>query len=151
MYLSGKITIKAPRATCVAAVQKADMLAEFLPGDVTVVAQESGHYDVEFRRDFGRIAVRLRGHLTITDVVPGEELRFVMQAKHMLAGSANLELTMRFIGSAPTELAYDGTLTGTGLAGRMMEERKDRLQPKLDEMFDALKTRIQIAHRATKV
>lgn len=150
MQLSGKITIRAPRALCIASLHQAETLAAFLPGDVTVTASAPGQFDVAFKRDFGRIAVKLRGTLTIEAVEPGSLLRFAVQAKHLLAGSANLDLAMRFDGKAPTELSYDGTLTGTGLAGRLMAEREYSAQPKLDEMFNGLKKRIEAEWRAKK-
>lgn len=150
MNLSGKITIRAPAALCIAAAHRADTLAAFLPGDVTVTAKDARSFDVEFRREFGRIAVKLRGTLTIAVVEPGSLFHFSLQARHLLAGSATMDIAMRFTGSAPTELRYDGTLTGTGLAGRLLAEREDRVQPKLDEMFTGLKQRIEAERRAAR-
>lgn len=150
MHLSGKITIRAPRARCIAAVQQADTLAAFLPGDATVVVRDAHSFDVEFRREFGRIAVKLRGTLTVSEEVPGDVWRFVLQARHLLAGSAHMDITMRFSGTGPTTLAYDGTLTATGMAGRMITEHQDRLQPKLDEMFAGLKQRLEAERRAAR-
>ena len=148
MQLSGKITIRAARPLCIAAVRQADTLAAFLPGDVTVTAKDANSFDAEFRREFGRIAVRLRGTLTIEEVEPGSLLRFVLQARHLLTGSAQMDISMRFDGTAPTGLSYDGTLTGTGLAGRLLAERQDRVQAKLDAMFTGLKQRIEAERRA---
>lgn len=148
VQLSGKITIRAARPHCIASLHQADTLAAFLPGDVVVSPKSANSFDVEFRREFGRIAVKLRGTLTIEEVEPSTLFRFVMQAKHLLAGSAHMDITMRFTGNAPTDLRYDGTLTGTGLAGRMMAEREDRVQPKLDDMFVDLKQRIEAERRA---
>ena len=147
MHLSGKITIRGPRGLCIASVHQADTLAAFLPGDVTVIPRDANSFDVEFRREFGRIAVKLRGTLTIEVVEPGSLLRFVLQARHLLAGSATIDIAMRFDGSAPTKLSYDGTLTGTGMAGRLLAEREDRVQPKLDAMFSGLKQRIEAERR----
>lgn len=148
MQLSGKITIRAPRALCIASVQRAETLAAFLPGAATVVARDASSFDVEFRRDFGRIAVKLRGTLTISEEEPGQLWRFVLQAKHLLAGSAHMDIAMRFTGTGPTGLAYDGTLTAAGLAGRMVTEHQDRLPLKLGEMFAGLKQRIEAERRA---
>jgi carbon monoxide dehydrogenase subunit G len=150
VQLSGKTTIRAPRALCIAALHRAETLAAFLPGDVTVTPRDATSFDVEFKREFGRIAVKLRGTLTVEEVEAGRLFRFVMLAKHMLAGSANLDIAMTFTGNAPTELAYDGTLTGSGLAGRMIAEREDRVQPKLDEMFAGLAQRIEAERRAAR-
>lgn len=145
MHLAGKVSIRAPRPLVIAALHQADMLAAFLPGDVRVTARDASRFDVEFRRDFGRITVKLRGNLTIHPNVPGSSYHFVMHSKHLLAGSVNLEMTMQFDGKAPTDMSYTGTLTVGGLAARMLAERQDRVQPKLDEMFAGLKQRIEAA------
>ena len=150
MQLSGKITIRAPRGLCIASLQEADVLAAFLPGQVFVIPKAARHFDIEFQRDFGPIAVKLRGHLKIDEREPGTLYTFVMQAKHLLAGSANMDIEMRLTGNAPTELAYDGTLTGTGLAGRLLAEREDQVQPKLDAMFSGLKQRIEAERRVAR-
>ena len=150
MHLSGKITIRAPSALCIASVLQAETLAAFLPGDASVVAKDAGSFDVEFRREFGRIAVKLRGTLTVDEEEPGTLWRFVLRARHLLAGTAHMDIAMRFTGTGPTALGYDGTLTGTGLAGRMLTEHQDRVQPKLDVMFTGLKQRIEAERRAAR-
>lgn len=145
MRLNGNVELAVSPSEVRAALNRPDVLRAMLPGDCTVTARGPGEFDFTLKKTVGFLEIRQNGTISIDSSTPGAEV-LRLAASHMIGGSVDLTVA---IGLAPygagTAAVYDGTLTASGLAGRVLRDREGQVQPYVQRVFDKLKARIEAA------
>ncbi len=136
MHVSGQIQSACPPDQFVSAFQDVGLLRQLLPSGSELEATGDGAYAFLVTRSFGPIRLTLPGKFTLTPTVEGPGLRLIAQAAHLMGGKVDLDLTVTFDTSVGRfDVVYSGTLASTGLAGRVLHERLDRIDPALKKLL----------------
>ena len=111
-------------------------LARFLPPDSSIEKRDDDSFDFTVVKDIGITTVKLSGTLTVTPTDTPDELRFLATAKHVVGGTAVIDLVIRFEGTqAHCDMTYTGTADATGLVGKFLSMGEAKVQGRLDTMF----------------
>ncbi len=147
MDLSGTVDLSVRPDEATEGFHTAETLRHFLPGKSELTKSGPAAFDFVVTKDAGMVSLRLPGTLTIQP--DGETYRFEAAARHLLGGTANLLLNIRF---APAEfgegtvMSYAGTLAATGLAGRLLRDRAPMAQEVLTARFEQVKRHLEIMY-----
>lgn len=140
MDLSGQI-----RTTClpdllVKIMRDPDTLAQLLPAGSKMEMNADGTYAFSVSKSVGPIKLTLPGKLTLTPGARGHDQVLTAHAAHIIGGKVDLTLNIVLTNEGrQTELTYNGVLTATGLAGRILHEHRARANSSLKAALTRLK------------
>ena len=140
MDLSGQIRTTCPPDLLVRIMRDPAALARILPSGSRMEQTGDGTYTFSVSRHVGPIKLTLPGQMSLTTGSNGHDQLLEVKAAHMIGGKVDLALTVRITTEGRTTLlAYDGALTATGLAGRILHEKRDRANNSLKAALTRLK------------
>lgn len=127
MQISGLIKTTCSPAALVRALRDPDCLLKLLPPDSTLEQTGDGTYVFSVTKGIGPIKLTLPGTLTLTPAANGIDQILSARAAHIIGGKVEFDVTLHIDQNANmTRMAYDGQLTATGLAGRVLNEHQLR-------------------------
>lgn len=142
MDLNGTVDLSVLPHDAIEGFHDARTLQHFLPGHSELTKTGPSEFAFVVTKDAGMVTLRLPGTLTIAP--EGDAFRFEAKARHMLGGSANLSLRIRFApDGAGTLMTYEGTLEASGLAGRLLRDRAEQTGHVLDAKFSQVKRHLE--------
>lgn len=140
MDLSGQIRTTCPPDLLVRIMRDPATLAQLLPDGSQMDQTADGAYAFSVSKSVGPIRLTLPGRMSLTTDGTGHDQLLKAHAAHMIGGKVDLALTLRITTEGRTTLlAYDGTLTATGLAGRILHEHRQRANGSLRAALIRLK------------
>ena len=141
MQLNGMFRTPCTPDHMVAQLNDPAALAVMMPVGTEIQRTNATSYAFTLQRAFGPIKLKMHGALTTTPLGTGPDCRMVIHAAHLISGKVDLVLDLTFTPwHQKTQLSYQGTLTATGLASRLLGENPDRAQAALKAVFLRLKT-----------
>jgi len=147
MDLSGTVNLSVQPNDAAEGFHSAETLRHFLPGTSELSKTGPSAFDFVVTKDAGMVSLRLPGTLTIEP--EGDTYRFEAKARHLLGGTANLLLNIRFAPSesgAGTVMSYAGILAATGLAGRLLRDRAPVAQEMLAAKFEQVRRHLEVVY-----
>jgi carbon monoxide dehydrogenase subunit G len=127
MQISGQMRTACPPSFLMTVLRNPDAMIQLLPKGSELAPAGDGTYKFTLIQTVGPIRLTLPGTI---EMAPGDEdgdLQLTVRAAHMIAGKVNMDLLITL--SQPeehTRIIYDGQLAATGLAGRILNEHKER-------------------------
>lgn len=121
MRFTGERQVQAPVAQVWAALHDRDVLRAIITGCEDMVPLDTDVYAATLAARVGPIADSYRGTFTITDILPGADLRVRVEAKGR-CGRLSVDLRVRLVdtpGHGATVLRYDADATVAGLVSRL--------------------------------
>ncbi len=141
MQLEGMILTRCPAETIILLAADPAALQKIMP-DGCEIGERSGE-TVPFliNRKIGPINLTMHGELTLRKKPGSPNYTMLLKASHLVAGRVNvvLDLAPRDAATGKNTLTWTGTLETHGLASRLVEERGDRVQTILSNMFKRLR------------
>ncbi len=128
MQLSGLIRTNCPPRFAGEGAAKPTVLQQLIPAGSKLEEAAPGTFTFSIIKSFGPIRLTLPGTLTVAPTGRANDQRLTAVASHIIGGKVNLTLDFTFVreGDA-TRWTYDGELTATGLAQRVLREREGRV------------------------
>jgi len=148
MQLNGVLQISVPPSRVAKALERPEVLRQLLPGEASVELTSVGLYSFTMKKTLGFLELRQDG--TIQLVPSDQGVTLVVRAAHRIGGAADLSVLIGLAAGAQhsgTEIAYDGTMEATGLAGRLLRDREAQVRPYIAKVFDRMKAQIESAPR----
>ncbi len=149
MQIKGQIKFACPATFLVQVLNDPAAMAKLLPQNAKLELSGPGSFAFTVTKAMGPIKLTLPGTMTVIPTGTRQDQKLQVKAAHMIGGKVNLDLdvTMSDTGSI-TQLTYDGTLEASGLAGRMLQEREDRMNGFIRNMVVALKRHAEARHNS---
>ena len=143
MQLNGVLQIDVPPARVLEAMDRPEVLRGLLPGETEVKETGPGTFDFTLRKAIGFLELRQSGTIRVERTAEGAMM--TLHAAHRIGGSADVVLKagLTAVGPRRTRIDYEATLTGSGLAGRLLRDREARVQPYITQVFQRLRNRIE--------
>ena len=136
MDIHGEVTFDAAALRAMAALTDQDQLAHFMPHGSELSRIDDRTFAFSVTRALGITTVNLAGTMAVTPVEATKSLRFQVEGRHVIGGSALLDLAIRLDGDADhCFLAYSGTVQATGLVGKFLTLGEDRVQQRVKTAF----------------
>jgi carbon monoxide dehydrogenase subunit G len=127
MQITGQIRTKCPPPFLVSILRDPEAMNQLLPTGSELAQSEDGSYKFSVVKSVGPIRLTLPGTLTINPTGQGHSQIMTVQAAHMIAGKVDMKLRLVITRvEGQTQMAYDGNLDATGLAGRILKEHRLR-------------------------
>jgi carbon monoxide dehydrogenase subunit G len=143
MQLNGVLRINVGGDALRAALARPEVLAELLPGKAEVTQTSPGQYDFTLTRSMGFFDFTQKGQITLQAETPERE-RLTIKASNLLGGSVALSVALDLTPvPAGTRIAYAADLQAKGLAGRLLADREEHIQPYVMRVFQKLKAQIE--------
>lgn len=148
MRLNGLVEIAAPPAQVLKRLADPATLQAMLPGEARVTLKSPGVYGFTLKKTVGFLDVRQSGDLRLTQAGP-DRAELSLDASHLLAGAVALKVSITTTPKPKgTRIDYDGDLSATGLAGRLLRDREEGVKPYIRRIFQKLKAQIESAPSA---
>jgi carbon monoxide dehydrogenase subunit G len=142
--IKGQVEFQASARLAVTSLQKEEQLSRFLPSDSTIVATGEHSFDFVIEKDIGIVRVKAAGTLTTEPTQTDQELHFRAAAKHLIGGSAVVDMLISFKDEGPQcTMSYAGTVSGTGLLGAFLSQREEKVHRQLENTFKAFGNRME--------
>ena len=136
MDIHGEVTFDAAAQRAMAALTEQDQLALFMPQGAVITRTDDRTFAFTVARDFGVTTIKLAGTMAVTTLEAGKSLRFLVEGRHVVGGSAVLDLAIRFDGDAHRcTLAYTGTVQAHGLVGKFLSIAEPKVQEQMKTAF----------------
>ncbi|MEI6097025.1 MAG: SRPBCC domain-containing protein [Alphaproteobacteria bacterium] len=140
MELRGQITTKCPPEFMVAIMRNPTALAQLLPAGSRIEAIAEDSYSFKVSKDVGPITLTLPGKLQLRAKGGGHDQTLTVHAAHLIGGKVDMELNVAIVNDGGmTRLTYEGDLTASGLAGRVLQEHRARANHSLKAALMRLK------------
>jgi carbon monoxide dehydrogenase subunit G len=140
MELSGQIKTKCPPEFMVAIMRDPSALAKLLPAGSKIEPVADDSYAFTVSKGVGPIRLTLPGKMHLTAKGSGHDQTLVVNAAHMIGGKVDLKLEVAIVTDGDvTRLSYEGNLTASGLAGRLLQEHHGRANASLKAALVRLK------------
>ena len=140
MDLSGQIRTACPPDFLVRIMRDPVALAQLLPAGSKVALNADGTYGFSVSKSVGPIKLSLPGKLQLVQDPLGFDQVLTAHAAHLIGGKVDLALNIAIKAEGRiTHLSYAGTLTATGLAGRVLQEHRARANNSLKSALTRLK------------
>ena len=149
MDLSGQIRTTCPPDLLVSALRDPAALVQLLPLGAKVEQTSPGVYAFSVAKNIGPIKLTLPGQMVLTSGATGHDQVLKAHAAHLIGGKVDIDLNIRLATlTGMTVLSYQGTMTATGLANRVLGEYEKRAQTGMRSVFLRLKQRAEGGQRA---
>jgi carbon monoxide dehydrogenase subunit G len=140
MELSGQIRTTCPPDQLVRIMRDPATLAQLLPVGSKMDMTADGSYAFSVTKSVGPIKLTLPGTMQLQPTGQNHDQSLTAHAAHMIGGKVDLALTLTLTTEGRvTILAYAGTLTATGLAGRVLKEHANRANGSLKSALSRLR------------
>lgn len=144
MNVAGVIPILAPPQAVDAALHDPKILQRMLPACEAVDHLGPGQFRGHLARKVGLLTLRVEPDIRLVPLADGTGFDLSVDASSRIAGSfaARLRLTIR---REPlgTRMFWEGTVTSTGLAQRLLAERQDQIDARVTGLFTTLKAALE--------
>ena len=149
MQLTGMIRTTCPPDQLMALLDDPAVLALMMPGGSEIRQTSATGYAFVIRKAIGPLKLNMPGTLTLTPVGAGPDRHMTAHAAHLIGGKVDIDLNIRLATlTGMTVLSYQGTMTATGLANRVLGEFEKRAQTGMRSVFLRLKQRAEGDQRA---
>jgi carbon monoxide dehydrogenase subunit G len=140
MDLSGQIRTTCPPDQLVRVMRDPAALAQLLPFGSKMDSTGEGTYAFSVSKSVGPIKLTLPGTMALTATGSGHDQTLSAHAAHLIGGKVDLTLALSITTEGRvTHMAYQGNLTASGLAGRVLAEHKSRANGSLKAALLRLK------------
>ena len=140
MELSGQIKTKCPPEYMVAIMRDPTALAKLLPAGSRIETVGEDSYSFTVSKGVGPIKLTLPGKMQLTPKAGSHDQTLTVHAAHLIAGKVDLKLDVAIVSDGDTtHLSYEGDLTASGLAGRVLQEHRARANASLKAALTRLK------------
>ena len=140
MELSGQIRTTCPPDHLVRIMRDPAALAQLLPAGSKMDKTDEGTFAFSVSKNVGPIKLTLPGTLHLQATGRGHDQSLTARAAHMIGGKVDLTLNLTLTTEGRvTHLVYQGDLTATGLAGRVLNEHRARAGSSLKAALMRLK------------
>jgi carbon monoxide dehydrogenase subunit G len=148
MQMNGVLEISVPPAQVLQHLAEPAVLSALLPGKGEVTQTAPGRYDFTLMKKVGFLEIRQSGQIHLTQPAADRAL-LALTASHLIGGSVAMEVTVNLTERPKgTRIHYDGTVSAKGLAGRLLRDREQGVQPYVNRVFARLKAQIEAAPSA---
>jgi len=140
MQLSGMIRTTCPPARLVDLLSDPKVLAAMMPAGSDLRQTATGEFAFTIRKALGPLKFNMPGTLILTRLGDGHDRHMTAHASHLIGGKVDVTLDIKVTDRpAVTIVNYEGELTATGLANRLLGENSERAQTALRGFFVRLK------------
>jgi carbon monoxide dehydrogenase subunit G len=141
MNVAGVIPILAPPQAVDAALHDPQVLQRMLPACEAVDHLGPGQFRGHLARKVGLLTLRVQPDIVLVPTADGKGFDLSVDAASRVAGSLSARLRL-VIQREPlgTRMSWDGTITTTGLAQRLLAEREDQIEARVAGLFTTLKS-----------
>ena len=151
MDIHGKVTFDAAPQRAMAALTEQDHLALFMPQGTALSRIDERTFAFSVARDLGITTVKLAGTMAVTPVEAGKSLRFQVEGRHMIGGSAMLDLAIQFDGDADhCILDYSGSVQASGLVGKFLTLGEAKVEERVKDAFAEFGRRLERQHKPSR-
>lgn len=127
MQINGQLKTSCPPPFLVKVLRDPDAMVQFLPMGSDLKQSADGTYKFSVVKSVGPIRLTLPGTLTITPTGQGHGQTMTINAAHLIGGKVDMKLHLAITRTeGQTQIAYEGDLDATGLAGRILKEHRAR-------------------------
>lgn len=143
MKISGQMDIAAPAEGVIAAMNDPDILQAILPSCSGTRRVGPGRFVATVTRKVGPLSLSIEPEIEVSPL-EGERSHLAIRGGSRIIGqvAASLDMTLRGAGSG-IRLAWDGEVTATGLAQRLLAERSARVAALVTGLFNELKHKVE--------
>ena len=140
MDLSGQIKTKCPPDHLIAVLRDPAALAKLLPAGSRIDRNADGSLAFWVSKAVGPIRLTLPGKFQMTATGVGHGQVLTVNAAHLVGGKVDMVLNLAITPEGgSTKLSYSGSLTASGLAGRVLKEHRARANVSLNAALSRLK------------
>ena len=144
MQVRGQIRTSCPPEIFLSAMRDPKVLSQLLPPGSKLEQGQNGALAFVLNKTFGPIRLTLPGQLTLTPTGEGHNQTLSARASHNIGGMADLDLDLVFdLVDGKTLLDCTGNLVATGIAGRVLRERQNRVNQILKGLLLRLKVQAE--------
>lgn len=140
MQLSGIIRTTCPPARLAAMLSDPGVLSALLPANSEIGRTGDGTFAFTIRKALGPLSFNMPGTMTLTNLGERHDRKLVAHAQHLIGGKVDIALAIGISRRGEiTVLNYDGEITASGIASRLLGDNQDRAQIALRNAFLRLK------------
>lgn len=151
MDIHGQVTFDAAAQRAMEALTEQDQLAHFMPHGSVITKTDARTFTFAVTKDIGITTVNLAGTMEVTPVPAANTLRFLVEGRHLIGGSAVLDLAIRCDGDAGhCVLGFTGTLQASGLIGKFLSLGEAKVQTRLETAFADFGRRLERHQKASR-
>jgi uncharacterized protein len=144
MNVAGALPILAPPEAVVAALHNPEVLQRMLPACEGVEPLGPGRFRARIARKLGMITLRVAPDIVLLPLANGSGFDLSVEVASRVAGTVSARLCLVIQGEPRgTRLSWDGQVTTTGLAQRLLAERADQIEARVTGLFAALKAALE--------
>ena len=148
MDIHGKINTTCPPEIFLATMRDTGALLRVLPAGAQLTAEKDGALAFSMSKTFGPIRLTLPGQMSLIATGTGHDQILTARAAHVIGGKVDLDVTFSFErAGGKTQLAYTGSLTATGVAGRVLRDHHGRVNHVFRSLLLGLKLQAEEAMR----
>ena len=143
MEFTGTVVVKLPPQDVMASLNNPAVLQAALPHCVGAQAVAPGQFLAKITRKVGPMPVTVEPQITLSPFEDGQS-RLTITAGTAFFGRAEtaIHIWLEEI-PAGTRLTWEGDISATGLAGRLLADRKDKLAIMVRNLFLAFKNKAE--------
>ena len=143
MRLSGTVEFAVSAQGLRTALQSPRVLASMIPGTVEMQPAEGGNFAFLMKKTLGPVELRQRGTVEVR-LLGDNHVGLELRSRHRLGGTVKVATLLVLIPRVGgTRIDYDGNVEATGLAGRLLRDREERVQPFVRNLMRRLKAEIE--------
>lgn len=139
MQIDGAIGIARRPEIVEATLNDPAVLMAILPSCTGVTCVRPGLFQAAITRKLGLLSISVQPEIEIV-TLDGNQRRLSLRAGSRIAGSVAADLVLTFAaGPGGTQLSWNGFLTTSGMAARLLSERGDQIGERVKALFGSLK------------
>lgn len=143
MQVSGLVVVRLPVAQVMAAFNDAEVLRAVLPSCVEARQVGPGRFAARLTRKVGPMPVTVEPQITVAPLQDGST-QLTIAAGNAILGRVQSALDLRLDPvEAGTRVSWTGDVQATGLAGRMLTDRKARIGQMVRNLFLRFKNAVE--------
>lgn len=143
MQVEGQLTIMQPADKVRAALNDPAVLQAIFPSCTGVRQTGPGQFKATVTRKIGPLSLSVEPDIELTPQ-PDGRTALSFKAGNRIAGTVTSELMLQMDQTGRhTILSWEGAVTASGLAQRMLAERASRLSPLVLGLFNELKHKVE--------
>jgi carbon monoxide dehydrogenase subunit G len=145
MKIAGHTNIAGTPDAVMAAMNSAEVLQAIMPSCSGARQVGPGRFVATVTRKVGPLSLSVEPEIEVAPLQDGQS-RLTIRAGSRIVGQVQAELGLT-LGKGPigTQLAWDGEVSATGLAQRMLAERAARVSALVSGLFNELKHKVEKA------
>jgi carbon monoxide dehydrogenase subunit G len=144
MKIGGVLTIARPAQQVHKALHDPAVLQRMLPACEGVDMVGPGRFRARIARKVGPMTLRVEPDIVLVPAANGRDLDLTVEAAGRIVGSLSATMTLTMQDEpGGMQLAWDGQMTTTGLAQRLLSERMDQVEARFNALFSTLKQAVE--------